>query len=136
MRARLIFAIVSTIIEEIAIVVIVLWGLPELGIQIPLWVLALIVVAWLSYAVYTYRKGTKALEMESKVGLPDMIGTRGKVVSPLKPEGLVRVQGELWVAKSTSGDMEPETEIIVVGQERLKLDVSSQVDDDSKEAKD
>ena len=127
MKARLVFAIISTVIEEAAIVVIVLWGLPEIGIQVPLWALVLIMLAWLSYSVYTFRKGTKALKIQQIIGLPNMTGTKGRVVSSLTPEGLVRIRGELWVAKSTSGDIQPDTEVIVTGQERLKLEVSDEI---------
>ncbi len=133
MTARLIFAIVSTIIEEIAIVVIVLWGLPEIGVQIPVWGLILIMIAWLSYSVYTFREGTKALKTERVVGLPNMIGTRGKVINALKPEGMVRINGELWVAKSTSVDIESGAEIVVVGQQRLKLEVRNRNTPDNTE---
>ena len=121
MTGRLILAIISTLLEEIALVVIVLWGLPQIEIQIPLWGLIMVMVVWTAYSIFTYRLGTRALMREQVIGLPDMIGNRGKVVSSLTPEGLVRIKGELWVAKSASGEMEPGEGVIVVGQERLKL---------------
>ena len=121
MKRRLVLAIVSTILEEVAIAVIVLWALPKADIQFPLWGLIIIMVAWAAYAVFTFRLGTIALKREQVVGLPDMVGTRGKVVSPLTPEGLVRIRGELWVAKADSGKIESGNEVTVVGQNRLKL---------------
>jgi len=121
MTGRLILAIISTILEEIAIVIIALWGLPQIDIHIPLWVLIVLMAVWGAYSVFTYQLGTRALMRNHVVGLPHMIGTRGEVVSPLTPEGLVRIKGELWVAKSSSGEMNPGEEVIVVGQERLKL---------------
>ena len=121
MTGRLILAIISTILEETAIVVIVLWGLPKIGFQIPLWGLIVLMVAWFAYSVTTYRLGSRALRRKQVVGLPDMVGSKGKVVSPLAPEGLVRIKGELWVAKSASGEMEPGGEVMVVEQDRLKL---------------
>ncbi len=121
MTGRLIFAIISTILEEVALVVIVLWGLPQVGMHIPLWGLIIIMVVWAAYSVFTFRLGTRALIRKQLAGLPNMIGTKGKVVSPLTPEGLVRIRGELWVAKSAGGEIKPGGEVIVVGQERLKL---------------
>lgn len=131
MKTRLIFAIVSTLLEEAAILVIALWGLPQIGIKIPMWGLILIMVAWAGYSIYTFQMGTRALKREQVVGWPNMIGTEGRVVSPLNPEGLVRIKGELWVAKSDTDRLEPGEEVIVVGQERLKLVVSgsSTIDD-------
>ena len=121
MKRRLVLAIVSTILEEIAIAVIVLWGLPQAGIQVPLWGLIIIMVAWAAYSIFTFRLGTRALIREQIIGLPNMIGTKGEVVSSLTPEGLVRIQGELWIAKSDSGELKTGNEVIVVGQKRLRL---------------
>jgi membrane-bound ClpP family serine protease len=121
MTGRLIFAIVSTLLEEAAIAAIVLWGLPRVGIQIPWWGLVIIMVVWIAYAVITYRLGSRALIKKQIAGLSNMIGTRGEVVSPLTPEGLVRIKGELWVAKSATGEIKSGGEVIVVGQEKLKL---------------
>jgi len=121
MTGRLVLGIISTILEEAAIVVIVRWGLPEIGVDIPLWGLIILMVVWLAYSVATYRIGSRALRRKPVVGLPDMVGSKAKVVSPLAPEGLVRIRGELWVAKSAGGEMELGREVIVVGQDSLKL---------------
>lgn len=122
-RPRLIFAIVSTIIEEIAIAAAGIWGLPQIGVDIPLWGIILIMLAWLSYSIYTFKKGTKALKIGHILGMPNMIGTKGRVTSTLNPEGWVKIRGELWSAKSLSGEILPGRDIIVTGQKRLKLEV-------------
>ncbi len=116
-------AIVSTLLEETAIAVIVLLGLPKLGVQIPLVGLIVLMVAWAGFSVFTYRLGSRALRREPVIGLPDMLGSTGKVVSTLDPEGLVRIKGELWVAKSASGKMDTGEKVAVVGQDGLKLAV-------------
>ncbi len=122
MSARLIWAIFSTLLEEAAIAAIVLWGLPYLGIyNFPLAGLIALMIAWGAYSVITYRRGSRALRKEPLGGLPDMVGSQGEVVSPLAPEGLVRIKGELWQAKSASGMMDTGEEVIVVGQDGLKL---------------
>ena len=121
MTGRLIFAIISTILEEAAIVVIVLWGLPKIDVHIPLLGLIALTVVWGAYSVMTYRMGSRALRKKPVINLSDMVGSKGKVVSPLAPEGLVRIKGELWVAKSASGEMKPGVEVIVVRQNSLKL---------------
>ncbi len=121
MTGRLVLGIISTILEEAAIVAIVLWGLPQIGVHIPLPGLIALMVVWLAYSVVTYRMGSRALMKKQLVGLPDMIGGEGKVVSPLAPEGLVRIRGELWVAKLASGEMKSDGEVIVVAQDGLKL---------------
>ena len=125
-------AIVSTLLEETALVVIVLLGLPRLGILIPLAGLIALMVAWGAYSVTTYRIGSRALRRKLVVGLPGMVGCKGKVVSPLVPEGLVKIKGELWVAKSTSGRIDIGEKVTVVGQDGLKLDVGKDSAGDAK----
>ncbi|MBA7481153.1 hypothetical protein ES707_16623 [subsurface metagenome] len=121
MSGRLIIAIVSTVLEEAALAAGVLWGLPKLGIQIPLWILIIVMLAWGAYTVITYRMGSRALRRKPVHGLTAMLGSEGKVVSPLAPEGMVRIKGELWRAKSASGRMDTGEAITVVRQDGLKL---------------
>jgi len=121
MSGRLIIAIVSTVLEEAALAVGVLWGLPKLGIHIPLWVLIIVMVAWAAYTVTTYRMGSRALRRKPVHGLTAMLGSEGEAVSPLVPEGMVRIKGELWVAKSAGREIDAREEVIVVGQDGLKL---------------
>jgi len=131
MRRRLILEITSTILEEMAIVVIVLWG----NIRIPLWGLILIMLAWASYSIFTFRLGSRALKGQEPVGLSNMIGCCGEVVRPLAPEGMVKINGELWVARATSGEISKGKEVVVIGQQRLKLIVSENADTNAPERK-
>jgi len=121
MTGRLILAIISTLLEEAALVVIVLLGLPRLGIHIPLSGLIVMMVVWLAWSVIVYRVGSQALRKKPVISLPDMVGSKGKVVSPLVPEGLVRIKGELWVAKSAGRKIDVGADVIVLAQDGLKL---------------
>jgi len=134
MNGRLIIAIVSTSLEEAALAVGVLWGLPKLGIYIPLWVLIIVMVAWAVYTVTTYRMGSRALRKKPVDGLMGMVGSEGEVVSPLVPEGMVRIKGELWRAESASGEIDTGEEVTVVGQDRLRLVVRRRSPGDLEEA--
>ena len=133
MKGRLILAIASTILEEGAIVVIVLWGLPRIDIMIPFWGLAFIMIGWAAYSIFTFRLGTTALMREHVVGLPNMIGTVGKATNSLAPEGLVKIHGEFWIAISSGRDIKNGKEITVVGQDRLKLVVDESAAPDRRE---
>lgn len=121
MRTRLILAILSTLLEEIATAAIVVWGLPRIGITIPLAGLIALMAAWGAYSVITYQLGSRALRRQQVVGLPDMVSSKGNVVIRLAPEGMVRIRGELWAAKSNGGEINPGEEVIVTGQNGLKL---------------
>jgi membrane protein implicated in regulation of membrane protease activity len=121
MKGRLIIAIITTILEEAAIFVVGVWGLPKIGVKLPLWGILLIMIGWVTYGTITYRAGTQALMIGHTIGLSNMVGVKGKVASPLNPEGMVKVNGELWKARSESGNLETGEQITVVGQDRLKL---------------
>jgi len=120
-------AIVSTLLEETAIAVIVLLGLPQVGIHIPLAGLIALMVAWGVFSVFTYRIGSRALARKPIIRLP-VTGSHGRVVSRLAPEGLVRIESELWVAKSAGAEIDVGTEVIVLEQDGLKLVVRKSSD--------
>ena len=127
----LVWKIVSTTFEEAALAAAVLWLLPELGVQIPPWVLALLMPALAAYNVFTYRKGIEALRTEPMPGLTSMVGIEGEVVRGLAPAGVVRVRGELWTARvaagsfAAGGSLAKGRRVIVVDQDRLKLVVEA-----------
>jgi membrane-bound ClpP family serine protease len=121
MTTRLIVAIVSTLAEEAALAAVVLWGLPHVGINLHVGVLIALMVALAAYAVTTYRMGSRALKRKPVVGLPDMVGARGKTVSDLAPEGTVRIKGELWDSRAEGRRINAGVWVTVVGQEGLKL---------------
>lgn len=119
-----IYSIISTILEEVALAAIVLWGLPYFNIHIPWWGLAMLMIALAAYSYIAYRIGKPTLTMKPLVSLETMIGSEGKVVTPLAPEGYVKVKGELWKASSTESELEVGDEVVVVGIDGLKLIVN------------
>ena len=121
MNVRLIFAIVSTLLEEAALVVIILFVLPQFDINLPLGALIGLMVGLLSYAFISYRVVSRALRERPAIGLPTMVGSKGKVVSRLAPGGMVRIKSELWDARSSHGDIGTGEEITVIGQDGLQL---------------
>lgn len=119
--ARLILAVVSTSLEEVAIYAIWRWLLPEFDIELSLPVLIGVMVAWAAFCVALFVFTTRTLKMQKVVGLPTMIGSRGKVASLLAPEGLVRIKGELWGATLAQGNVDIGEEVEVVAENGLKL---------------
>ncbi len=123
-RARLVLAIISTSFEEGAIFVIWRWLLPEFGVNLPFQVLIGVMVAWLGFSVWLFIFTTRTLRKQVPVGLPSMVGTRGKIADKLSPEGMVRIGGELWGAISVEGDdIDIGEEVVVVSEDSLKLSV-------------
>ncbi|MFC2122551.1 NfeD family protein [Bacteroidota bacterium] len=124
MNPRLILAIFSTLLEEAALAVVVLWGLPRVDIEIPLAGLILLMVVWAGFSIFTYQMGSRALRRKPVVDLPVTIGSKCKVIRRLEPEGVVGVKGEIWEAKSAHGTVEVGEKVIVIGNDGLKLIVS------------
>ncbi len=112
-----------TLAEEIAIALVVLLVLPRFGINLPLPVLIGIMSGLAVYGFVTYRCAKRVLEKEPLAGLPYMVGTRGRVVQPLCPWGVVKINNELWEATSEGDDIDVDREIVVVKQRGLKLTV-------------
>lgn len=121
--ARLILAIVSTSAIEGTLVVIWRWVLPEFDIELPLAILIAVMAAYAVFAVVDFWFVTRFLKRQATIGLPTMIGSKGKVASPLAPEGMVMIRSELWGASSDGGNIYKGEEIVVTGQDGLKLTV-------------
>ena len=119
--ARLILAIVSTALEEVAIWVVWRWWLPQLEINIPFYILIVVMVGWLVWSAGFFVFVTKTLRRQKIIGLPTMVGSKGKVTNTLTPEGMVTIRSELWQAESVEGDMYKGEEVMVVGEDGLKL---------------
>lgn len=135
MPVRLTLAILATLVEEIAIVLIVLLVLPRFGFHTPLPGLIGLVAGVSVWGVISYRQASRALRKKPMAGFTTMVGSRGKVVSPLAPNGLIKIRNELWKAASASGKIDAGEGVIVVGQEGLRLVVRRITTDDLKESK-
>ncbi len=118
---RLILAVITTTLEEIAIYSIWRWALPEFDIYLPVGALIGMMVAWGIFSISLFVLTTRILKKQVPVGLPSMVGTRGRVASKLSPEGMVRINSELWVAQSNEGNLAVGEEVEVVGEDGLKL---------------
>ena len=120
-RARTLLTVFLVLGDEIIIVLIVLFILWNLGIDLPLWALIPLVVGLGAFSVMLYKLVDPVLNKKQITGREGMIGREGKVVTPLAPEGVIKVRGELWKASSTEASISTDEEVIVVRLEGLKL---------------
>jgi membrane-bound serine protease (ClpP class) len=122
MRNKLVPAVIISLIYGFIGVVIIVWGLPALGINLSLpWRIGLF-LALAIFAIISFRIRRTIFNMEPMAGLSSMTGTRGRVVHPLTPKGTVRIKGELWEAVSDTPIGVGET-VAVVSQDGLRLTV-------------
>jgi len=120
-RRYTVLTITTSLLEEAALMAVVLWLLPKVAINIPFWGLILMMIALGVYNYINYRLGKKALTKKPIIS-PD-IGSRGRTTTPISPKGYVRVNGELWQASSNS-TIDAGEEIAVVGIEGMTLLIS------------
>jgi membrane protein implicated in regulation of membrane protease activity len=123
-KAYVMLNIVTGLLKGAALAAIVLWLLPLGGINIPIWGLVLIVVAFLIYEIVTFRLGRRALERKPTIWSEAIVGRCGKATMPLTPDGYVQVDGELWHALSIDTNINEGDDIIVVELDRLTLRVA------------
>jgi membrane protein implicated in regulation of membrane protease activity len=117
-------AILGWMLEEAILVAAVLWLLPLFNIDIPLWGLAILMVALAIYSYIMYRIGRSTFLMKPKVAAETIIGNDGKVTKRLAPEGYVKVQGVLWKATCVESELEVGDDVVVVDINGLRLIVS------------
>ena len=107
---------------EACLAAVVLWLLPRLGIQIPIWALILLMLALGTYEYITYRLEKKALDKKPMIS-PD-IGSKGRVTTPLAPRGYIRVGAEKWLASAMDSNIAAGEEVVVVAMEGTTLFVT------------
>jgi membrane-bound ClpP family serine protease len=122
-KSRLVFAILATLGEEIALALFILLGLPRLGVTVPLGGLIAIMAGLAVYGVFSYRLGSRALMKKPLAGFTDMVGSRGTVIEPLAPKGTIKIGGEIWEAESVDHKIDTGEEVTVIGRQGLKLTV-------------
>ena len=120
-RRYTVLTITTTLLEETALVAVVLWLLPRVAINIPLWGLIIMMIALGVYNYINYRLSKKALVKKPMIS--PGIGSRGRTTPPISPTGYVRVNGELWRA-SSSATIGAGEEIAVAGMEEMTLLIS------------
>ena len=120
-RVYTVTTVVTALLGAAAIVAIVLWLLPRWGINIPIWGLILLMVAYTAYQVVTYRMGKRALDRKPVICPENIVGRCGEATTRLIPDGYVRIEGELWRASSVGPHVDEGEEVVVVEVKRLTL---------------
>jgi membrane-bound ClpP family serine protease len=113
------------LLDEILIGSVIIFVLWELGVPIPFWVyilagLVCATVYWLLYRILSRQ------DKKSPAGYGSMIGLRGKSITSLNPQGLVRVQGEMWKAVSKCGVVGEGVDVVIEDLQNLTLIVTIQ----------
>jgi membrane-bound serine protease (ClpP class) len=122
-RTRLILAIASTLLEEVAIWTVWKWALPGIGLTLSVGVLVAIMMAWAVISTGIFLFMTNILRKQGPTGKPTMVGLKGQVSRALKPEGMVLIKGELWQAEAEGGNIEKGERVMVTKESGMILTV-------------
>jgi membrane-bound ClpP family serine protease len=118
---RLISAITSMALEQAGIFAVWRWLLPVWDINLDAWVVVLAMLVWLIIGLFLYITGTGALNRKEVAGLSSMVDMEGEALTPINPRGTVMIDGEIWNARSETGEIATGETIIVTGEDGLKL---------------
>ncbi len=113
----------ASLLDDAAIVLLVLLVLWFLKIPISLPVIIFVVIFFIATVFVMHRLVIPALHKKIKTGSEGMIGLEGEVIKPLTPDGIVRVSDEYWRARSTGESLVVGEEVEVVGINGLTLQV-------------
>ncbi|MBI4810883.1 MAG: nodulation protein NfeD [Ignavibacteriales bacterium] len=86
-------------------------------------VIIITVILTLVFFLFAIGMGIRAQKRKPTTGIQGIVGEIGEVTHDLRPEGVVKVHGEIWNAISFDGNLRRGTKIKVEGIENLKLTV-------------
>ncbi len=124
---RLIFAIISMALQQVAIWAVWQWLLPAFDIILHVGILVGVMVGWGIIGTCIFVFTSNILKKQKPVGQTSMIGATGVAASKLAPEGMVKIHGELWAAIAEKGEILTGEDIIVTDEKGLKLIVRKNV---------
>jgi len=115
--------VLASLSDDAAVALLILFVLWVLKIPISTSIIIFLVLFFAVFALAMHRLIIPALHRKVATGSEGMIGLEGKVVEPLTPDGLVRVKGEYWRARSVGEDVGAGEGVEIVGIDGLTLRV-------------
>lgn len=122
-KSFLVYAIVLSVGEQALLLFVLLWVLPQVGLQVPGWAVAVLALSLAAYSVVLTRLNYHALN-QTPIQSPG-IGVRGRVVQALEPRGYVKIGNELWSAEVEGAHIGQGEEVVVLRVAGLHLTVAA-----------
>jgi len=116
--------ILILLLDEAAVVVLIIVALRFFRIQIPLSLVIFLAIVVGVSVFLIHIAVLPSFHRKQVTGKEGMIGLQGKVVKPLTPTGVIIVQGEHWNAKSDDKNIGVGEDVEIVGIDRLTLRVT------------
>ncbi len=108
--------------DEVIVGLFLIWVLSGFGVEVPLWAVVAVIAVLLAkdflIAPFILRGGLNA---RPQTGSESLIGRTAVVVEDLTPEGLVRIENELWSAECVNGTAKRGEDVVVIGVSGAKV---------------
>ncbi len=108
------FLVLVSLIDDVLIVAVVILALWYFKVKLPWWAIILITLSLGAFIFVRTWFVVPSFRQKKVTGAEAMIGMECQVVESLVPLGVVKVCGELWKAKSISGDVAAGEEVEVL----------------------
>ena len=106
---------------EVIVIVVVLLVLPRVGIHLH-WRISAAIIVGVGLLVYVmYGSITTIVRRKPAGGIESLIGARGRVITPLGPEGSIRIGAETWKASAIDCEIHVGQEVEVKSCQGLTL---------------
>ena len=115
--------VVIALLDDVVVLALVFALLWYFKVEIPVSVIIVIGLVLGTFVFIVHRAIVPSLRRRKVAGAEGMVGLVGEVVKSLKPDGVIRVSGEYWQAKSLEGDIEAGEDVEIIDIDRLNLEV-------------
>ena len=92
--------------------------------QVNIWLIILIAVLFAAFLAFVINRIVAVHKRQATTGREELLGKTAVVRTPLKPEGKVLYEGEIWTAVLDQGRAEPKEEVTIKNFDGLKLYVT------------
>ncbi|CAD5244809.1 NfeD family protein [Thermococcus camini] len=103
-KTRNLLKLLALMADEVIVGIFIFLILPGIGVEIPLWAGLLVIAVLLAkdFLIAPFVLGGGA-DKRPETGPESLMGRTALVVEDLSPEGVVKIDGELWKAECTNG---------------------------------
>jgi len=119
--------VVASLIDDAAVLALIFLGLWYFHVKITWAIILVVALAVVVFFFIVHKAVVPSLRRRKVTAAEGMIGLTGEVMEPLKPEGIVKIKGEYWKARSVEGNIRAGDAVEVTGIEGLNLEVKKKI---------
>ncbi len=118
--------ILASLLDDVIIIGLVILILRIFHVKILLPVTIFLGLAFMVLIFVTYKFLVPAYRRKITTGAEGLIGLKGRVIEPLAPEGVIKIEDEFWKAKAVDGNISAGETVEIVEVDRLLLKVKKE----------